>query len=107
MRSPVKEMEVCRYTTLIRDNHNTSIQIKPDGSITIVADQIILKPLKISRAISDGVKKVIYDAKSVIGHSERIDYGTDYKLRKTRTHRSSYCLIFRRHGPQTGPGSKR
>lgn len=73
MRDPAKEMEACRYTTLIRDNHNTSIRINPDGSITIAADQIILVPLKISRAISDGVKKAIYDAKLVIGHPERGD----------------------------------
>lgn len=69
MRSPVKEMEACRYTALIRDNHNTSLRINPNGSITIVTDQIILESLKISRAISDGVKKAIYDAKSVIRYS--------------------------------------
>lgn len=43
MRNPVKEREACRYTALIRNNRNTSIRIKPDGSITIMADQIILE----------------------------------------------------------------
>lgn len=43
MRNPTKEMKICRYTVLIGDNHNTSIRIKPDGSITIVAIQIILE----------------------------------------------------------------
>ena len=41
-----------------------------------------------------------------ISSKKENDYGTDHKLCKTGTHRSSYCLIFRRNGTQTGTGSK-
>lgn len=37
-----------------------------------------------------------------ISNKKENDYGTDHKLCKTGTHRSSNCLIFRRNGIKAG-----